>query len=81
MALPSLVILATAWHPLWWFPLLLGAAAHLWDPYRRLRTFLEPYGLRDCLKAILWVPIIRVTGDVAKMTGYPAGVRWRLARH
>ncbi len=80
VALPSLVMMATAWHPLWWFPLLLGAAAYLWDPYRRLRTFLEPYGLWDRLKAILWVPIIRVTGDVAKMAGYPAGVRWRLAR-
>jgi len=80
MALPGLLIMATAWHPLWWFPLLLGAAAYLRDPYRRLRAFLGPYGFQDRLKAILWVPIIRVTGDIAKMAGYPVGVRWRMAR-
>jgi len=27
---------------------------------------------------VLWVPVIRVVGDVAKMMGYPVGVRWRL---
>jgi hypothetical protein len=39
--------------------------------------------IKDCrfadrIKAILWVPIIRVTGDIAKMIGYPVGVFWRL---
>jgi glycosyltransferase involved in cell wall biosynthesis len=29
------------------------------------------------LRAALWVPVIRAVGDVAKMTGYPAGVWWR----
>ena len=29
------------------------------------------------LRAALWVPVIRVVGDVAKMVGYPAGVWWR----
>ena len=34
------------------------------------------------LRAAAWVPLIRLTGDVAKMIGYPAGVRWRLmGRH
>jgi hypothetical protein len=31
-------------------------------------------------QAIGWVPIIRITGDVAKMVGYPVGVVWRLRR-
>ena len=31
----------------------------------------------DMLQAILWVPVIRVTGDFAKMIGYPVGVWWR----
>ena len=26
---------------------------------------------------LLLVPLIRVAGDVAKMLGYPAGLRWR----
>jgi hypothetical protein len=30
----------------------------------------------DRLKAALWVPIIRVTGDLAKMIGYPVGLCW-----
>ena len=30
------------------------------------------------LRAIAWVPIIRVTGDVAKMIGYPVGVVWQM---
>jgi hypothetical protein len=32
------------------------------------------------VQAILWVPVIRVTGDVAKMLGYPVGWLWRLRR-
>jgi hypothetical protein len=30
------------------------------------------------IQAALLVPVIRVTGDVAKMIGYPVGVVWRL---
>ena len=30
--------------------------------------------------AVLWVPAIRITGDLAKMVGYPVGWVWRL-RH
>lgn len=80
VALPGTLAMATIWHPLWGLLLLLGAAAYLRDPYRRLRAFLAPYGFQDRLKAILWVPVIRVIGDVAKMVGYPVGVRWRMAR-
>jgi len=32
------------------------------------------------LKAIGWVPIIRIAGDIAKMLGYPAGAWWRIRR-
>jgi hypothetical protein len=35
---------------------------------------------RERLQAIFWVPIIQVTGDLAKMIGYPVGWWWRL-RH
>jgi hypothetical protein len=34
----------------------------------------------DKVKAILWVPVIRLWGDLAKMVGYPVGLFWRL-RH
>ena len=29
------------------------------------------------LWALLLIPLIRLAGDVAKMLGYPAGLRWR----
>jgi hypothetical protein len=32
------------------------------------------------LAALPWPPLIRLTGDAAKMLGYPAGVAWRLQR-
>jgi hypothetical protein len=34
----------------------------------------------DKVKAVLWVPVIRLWGDDAKMVGYPVGVVWRI-RH
>jgi len=41
---------------------------------------IKSYSFADKVKAILLVPIIRVTGDVAKMVGYPVGVLWRPRR-
>lgn len=80
LAIPLLAVLGLVHHPLWWVPLVAGAAAYLWTPYRRLRTMLNGLSLPDKVKAVLWVPIIRVCGDVAKMMGYPVGVWWRI-RH
>jgi glycosyltransferase involved in cell wall biosynthesis len=74
---PALVILAL-WHSAWWWlALLAGAAAYTATPYRRLWPALADYGWGQRLRAILWVPIIRVVGDVAKMVGYPLGLLWR----
>jgi len=67
-------------HPTLWLLCLLGAAAMLRTPYRRLIPRLRGLRLADKLKALAWVPVIRVTGDWAKMAGYPVGALWRL-RH
>jgi glycosyltransferase involved in cell wall biosynthesis len=80
LAIPLLTVLGLVHHPLWWVPLVLGAAAYLWTPYRRLRPLVAGLSLPDKVEATLWVPIIRVWGDVAKMVGYPVGVWWRI-RH
>jgi glycosyltransferase involved in cell wall biosynthesis len=77
LAAPVLVALAIVHSPWWWLALLAGAAIYTATPYRRLWPMLGEYGLLDQLKAILWVPIIRVVGDVAKMLGYPVGLAWR----
>jgi len=79
-AIPAILLLGLRHSPLWWLLLPVGGAIVLWTPYKRLRPMIARYSLADKVKAILWVPIIRVTGDVAKMMGYPVGVAWRLRR-
>jgi glycosyltransferase involved in cell wall biosynthesis len=57
----------------------LGAALYLKAPYQRLGPLAAAAYLSWLarLKAIALIPVIRVTGDIAKMIGYPVGVRWR----
>ncbi|MBN1287482.1 MAG: glycosyltransferase [Anaerolineae bacterium] len=70
-----LLLYLGARHTWWWWALLiLGAAAMFQRPYRRL---LREYSLRTVIRVGWWVPVIRVTGDIAKMFGYPAGLLWR----
>ncbi len=78
-ALPVLLLLTVLHHPLWAMALLAGVLAYCRRPAQRLRAQWEGYGWPQRLVALLWIPIIRATGDVAKMLGYPAGVRWRWA--
>jgi len=80
IAVPAIFLLGFWRTPLWWLLLLVCGAMVLWTPYKRLWQMIRSYGFADKVKAILWVPIIRVTGDMAKMVGYPVGVLWRL-RH
>ena len=63
-----------------WFLLLytIGAVLYLKRPYQRLIPLLRSLNRSGQLRAIGWVPIIRVAGDVAKMIGYPIGVAWRI---
>jgi glycosyltransferase involved in cell wall biosynthesis len=46
-------------------------------PYRRLIRVWRGLAFAQKLQAALWVPVIRVVGDVAKMIAYPVGVWWR----
>lgn len=65
-----------------WLGLVLAVAglAYLRQPYRRL-FFHEPrfkeLSLAGKVVAVGWVPVIRATGDFAKMAGYPPGRAWR----
>jgi hypothetical protein len=58
-------------------PLTVGAAVMFLTPYKRLLPVIRSLGAPDQMLAILLVPIIRVTGDMAKMLGYPVGLYWR----
>lgn len=82
VALPLLLLLTFGHHPLWSLALLAGVAAYCRRPVLRLRRQWAGYRWSQRLAALLLIPVIRATGDVAKMLGYPAGWRWRLAnRH
>lgn len=77
---PGVAWMGAALHPLFWLLYLPGAAVYLAQPYRRLPQVLRRAGMSSpstILKTALLIPIIRVVGDVAKMLGYPVGLRWR----
>jgi glycosyltransferase involved in cell wall biosynthesis len=74
---PLLLLLSAVSSP-WWLAVLgVGLAAMLRRPYRRLVGLWGNLPTADRLTAILWVPPIRVIGDIAKMVGYPVGLAWR----
>jgi len=70
------LILTGFWWPWLWLPVVVGAAAYLATPYRRLFPMLHDRNVFEKLAAVCWVPLIRITGDLAKMIGYPAGLVW-----
>ena len=74
VALPLLILLALAHHYLWWLALALGAILYTRSPYRRLRPYLAGLPWSQKTLALSLVPVIRVTGDLAKMAGYPLGL-------
>jgi hypothetical protein len=80
-ALPALVILGAMVSPWWWvIGGILAIPGLFLTPYRRLRLLWTGLSTLEKMEAVLWVPIIRVTGDLAKMMGYPVGWKWRLSR-
>jgi len=56
--------------------LISGGLAYLMTPFIRLSQQVESVG--DYARAAPLVPLVRLTGDVAKMLGYPVGVLWRI---
>ena len=70
--------IAGAWTTPIWAAMAVGGAYYVYRPYRRLWPWLPGLPWRDRLGAVFYVPLIRLTGDVAKMVGYPVGLWWRL---
>lgn len=77
---PALIVLGMVHHRAWYLVALAGLGALLRTPLRRLAPHLRDLSWGERLAALAWLPVIRLTGDVAKMIGYPVGWWWRL-RH
>jgi glycosyltransferase involved in cell wall biosynthesis len=81
VAIPCIGLLGL-WRDRRWWLLYGGALPGMFlTPWRRLIPLSHGYRVRDRLKAALWVPVIRIVGDVAKMVGYPVGLWWRWRHH
>ncbi len=76
VAVPLGLYTALAVSPWLWLVGVLAALAYIRRPLQRLSR-LQLKSWAEWLPVLFWIPIIRVTGDVAKMVGYPVGV-WRL---
>ena len=81
IALPVLLAYLV-WGPaarwLGWLGLLAGIIAYCRRPWQRLAVLGGDLSSFQWLQAALLVPVVRLTGDLAKMAGYPVGVWWRL---
>ncbi len=75
---PLLTYAAITVSPWLWLVGVLAGLAYMRLPWRRLWPKLKALSLSDQLKAPVYVLVIRVVGDVAKMVGYPEGVVWRV---
>jgi hypothetical protein len=77
-----LLLILTIKISLWWgvLGLILGSLAMFYPAYSRLPGLWQTLSAIEKVQAIFWIPLIRITGDIAKMLGYPMGWKWRLER-
>ncbi len=87
VAAPLLAALGWWVSPVFWLLGLVGFAVYCYSPYRRLfRLWRRPLAdgrlltPGEKLYTLALPPLLRVVGDVAKMVGWPVGVRWRWKR-
>ena len=71
------VLAALLAHPIFWAVTALALAAILGRALRRMLPELRRMQWQSALRALLWWPVIVLTGDAAKMLGYPVGAVWR----
>lgn len=77
VAVPIIGLLGERRGRAWWLAFLIAIPGMFLRSWQRLAPLWQAYGPCDRIKAVLWVPVIRVVGDVAKMIGYPVGRWWR----
>ena len=74
VAAPVLLLAGLLVSPWAWVLLILGLGVYLRRPYQRLSGTMGSLSWGERVRACLWVPVIRVWGDLAKMVGYPMGL-------
>lgn len=79
--LPVVIAGALLGNRFWLLALIPGAFYMFGAAYRRLLNQWDELPWIGRLIAALWVPVIRITGDIAKMIGYPGGRVWRFINH
>jgi len=77
---PLLAYAALFLNPALWAVGALAGLAYVRLPLRRAWPRLKTLSWGDRLQVLALIPLIRVTGDVAKMIGYPVGVWWRVSQ-
>lgn len=76
----GLVLLAAGfWAPLAWVALVAGFIAYVSKFFVRVVARRREFG-RGAIAAAFLSPVIVVLGDIAKMAGYPEGLRWKRRR-
>ncbi len=60
-----------------WLGLIGGVLLYCATPFRRLLEIGKRLAPAELARAALLIPVLRATGDVAKMLGYPVGLLWR----
>ena len=78
VAAPLLSFAALAVSPWLWLVGGLAGLAYIRLPLRRAWPRLTGLAPLEALRLLITIPVIRVTGDAAKMLGYLAGTAWRL---
>lgn len=58
-----------------------GSAAYMRRPWQRLLRRRASLGWGRLAGAVAMAPVLRLTGDLAKMAGYPVGLAWRYRRY
>ena len=71
---PLLLLASVRFSPFWLLGYAAGGALYLRRPFLRLARRTQGFPFAARLAAFLWLPVIRICGDVAKMVGYPAGL-------
>jgi glycosyltransferase involved in cell wall biosynthesis len=77
VAAPLIAVAGVTLTPRCWALFLLSIPGMFWTGWRRLARSWQRLSLGQKAQALMWVPVIRITGDLAKMIGYPVGVWWR----